>query len=112
MAELAPKSPCAAYAALKVWVPAFGLGIVKVVVPLISPCVVAVPPSTLNDTPPVGVPAAGLELTVTFTLPSAAPYVIVGALSIIVVAPGPTPKVPVAELAPKFPCAAYAAFKV
>ncbi len=91
--------------------PALGLGIVKVVDPPISPCVVAAPPSTLNDTPPVGVPAVGLELTVTVTIP-AAPYVIVGALSKIVVAPKPTPKVPEAELAPKVPWAAYVALKV
>jgi hypothetical protein len=108
-AELAPKFPCAAYAAFKVCEPALGLGIVKVENPLSSPCVVAAPPSTLNDTFPVGVPVA--ELTVAVTLPSV-PYVIPGALSFIVVAPAPTPKLPEAELAPKFPCAAYAAFKV
>ncbi len=89
--------------------PTFGPGIVKVVDPPVSTCVVAAPPFTLNDTAPVGVPAA--ELTVTVTIPFT-PYDIAGALSVIVVAPGPTPKVPEAELAPKFPCAAYDAFKV
>jgi len=99
-AELAPKFPWAAYSAFKVCGPALGPGIVKVEAPLISPCVVAAPPSTLNDTFPVGVPAA--ELTVTVTMPSV-PYVTAGALSDIVVAPKPTPRVPEAELAPKFP---------
>ena len=74
-----------------------------------SGCVVAAPPFTLNDTSPVGIPAD--ELTVTVTMPLA-PYVTVGALSNIVVAPPPTPKVPEAELAAKFPCAAYVALKV
>ena len=71
--------------------------------------VVAAPPSTLNETFPVGVPVA--ELTVTVTIPFA-PYVTVGALIVVVVAPAPTPREPEAELAPKFPCTAYAAFKV
>jgi hypothetical protein len=108
-AELAPKFPCAAYAALKVWLPTLGMGIIKVVDPPISVCTTAVLPSTLNDTSPVGV--TPVELTVTVTLPSA-PYVIPGALSVIDVAPTPTPRVPEAELAPKFPCAAYVALKV
>ena len=83
--------------------------IVKVVDPLVSSCVVAAPPSTLKETLPAGVPDA--ELTVTVTMPFA-PYVTVGALSVIVVAPTPTPREPEAELAPKFPCAAYVALKV
>jgi hypothetical protein len=89
-------------------VPALGPVIVKVVDPAISPCVVSIPPSILNDTPPVGVPAA--ELTVTVTIPFAL-YVTVGAPSVIVVAPTPTPRVPKTELAPKFPCAVYVANK-
>ena len=107
-AELAPKFPCVAYAALKVWLPTLGMEIVKVVDPLLSVCVTAVLPSTLNDTSPVGV---NVELTVTVTLPSA-PYVIPGALSVIDVAPTPTPRLPEAELAPKFPCAVYVALKL
>jgi hypothetical protein len=89
--------------------PALGLGIVKVVNPPASACVVAAPPSTLNDTSPVGVPDA--ELTVTVTLPSV-PYVTAGAVIVVVVAAGFTIRVPEAELDPKVPCAAYAAFKV
>jgi hypothetical protein len=77
--------------------------------PLISPCVFAAPPSTLNDTIPVGVPVA--ELTVTVTLPSA-PYVTEGAVIVVVVDAWFTIRVPEAELAPKVPCAAYTAFKV
>ena len=100
-AELAPKLPCAAYIALKVWLGALGMGMVKVVDPLLRVCVIRrAPLSTLNETSPVGVPA--VELTVTVTLPSA-PYVIPGALSVIDVAPTPTPKVPEFELAAKFP---------
>ncbi len=68
---------------------------VKTVEPPTSVCVIGVP-STLSDTFPVGVPAP--ELTVTVTLPSV-PYVIPGALIAMFVAPCPTPKVPVAELA-------------
>lgn len=83
--------------------------IVKAVDPPTSARVVAAPPSTLNETFPVGVAVA--ELTVTVTIPFA-PYVTVGALSVIVVAPAPTPREPEAVLAPKFPCTAYAAFKV
>ncbi len=78
--ELAPKVPCAAYDALKVWVPALGLKIVKVVEPLLSGSVCAAPPSTLNDTVPVGVP--DIELTVTATEPFE-PYVTTDALIII-----------------------------
>ena len=67
--ELAPKFTCAEYNALKVWLPALGLLIVKDAEPLLSGSVVAVPPSTIKDTLPVGVPAP--ELTVTVTLPFA-----------------------------------------
>ncbi len=81
-AELARKSPCAAYDALKVWFPKLGLVITNVADPLISVCVTAVLPSTLNDTSPAGVT---VELTVTVTLPSA-PYVIPGATILVVVA--------------------------
>jgi hypothetical protein len=108
--ELAPKLPCGSYDAVKAWLPALGLVIVKVVDPLISPCVIGAPPSTLNDTLPVGVPAP--ELTVTVTLPFA-PYVTVaGGVIVVVVAARPTLKMPDAELAPKLPCAAYVAFNV
>ncbi len=89
--------------------PTLGIGIVKVDEPLLSDCVTAALPSTLNETFPVGVPI--VALTVTVTLPFA-PYVIAGALSDNVVAPTPTPNVPKAALAPKFPWAAYEAFKV
>ena len=82
-AELAPKFPCAAYVALKVWGPALGMGIVKIVEPLLRGCVTGVPLSTLNDTFPVGVPT--VELTVTVTLPFV-PYVTVGALIVVVAA--------------------------
>ncbi len=81
--ELGPKFPCEAYVAFKIWLPTLGLAIVKVVEPLLSICVIHVPLSTLNDTFPVGVPA--VELTVTVTMPSA-PYVIGGAVIIVVVA--------------------------
>ena len=82
---------------------------VNVVDPPVSACVVAAPPSTLNDTFPVGVPAA--ELTVTVTLPSV-PNVTAGAFIVVVVAAGFTVRVPEAELAPNVPCSTYAAFKV
>ena len=108
-AELAPKLPCAAYIALKVWLGALGMGIVKVVDPLLSVCVIGVPLSTLNETSPVGMTPA--ELTVMVTRPFAL-YVTSGALSVIDVAPTPTPRVPETELAPKFPCAAYVALNV
>ena len=110
-AELAPKFPCAVYVANKEWLPRLRLelGIIKVVNPPASACVVAAPPSTLNDTFPVGVPAA--ELTVTVTLPSV-PNVTAGAFIVVVVAAGFTVRVPEAELAKKLPCEAYAAFKV
>ncbi len=89
--------------------PALGLGIVKVVEPPASVCVIGVPLSTLSETVPVGMPDP--ELTVIVTMPFAL-YVTPGALSVTVVPPGPTLNVPDAELAPKFPCAAYTAFKV
>jgi hypothetical protein len=108
--ELAPKLPCGAYDALKAWLPAIGLGIVKIADPLISPCVIGAPPSTVNDTLPVGVPVP--ELTVTVTLPFA-PYVTVaGGVIVVAVTAEPTLKIPEAELAPKLPCAAYDALKV
>ncbi len=109
--ELAPKLPCDEYVALKAWLPAVGLEIVNVVDPLpLSPCVIGEPPSTDNDTLPVGVPLP--ELTVTVTLPFA-PYVTVaGGVIVVVVGVAPTLNWPYAELAPKFPCAAYDAYKV
>jgi hypothetical protein len=67
-AVLARKLGCATYDAVKLWVVALGAVIRKVADPLpFSGCVVAAPPSTLNDTLPVGVPDA--ELTSTVTLP-------------------------------------------
>jgi hypothetical protein len=108
--ELAPKFPCGEYVALKAWLPAIGLAITKVVAPLINPCDVAAPPSTVNDTLPVGVPAP--ELTVTVTLPFS-PYVTVaGGVIVVVVTAEPTLKMPEAELAPKLSCAAYDAYRV
>ena len=59
------------------------MGIVKVVDPPVSVCVIGVPLSTLNYTFPVGMTPA--ELTVTVTMPFA-PYVTVGALIVVVVA--------------------------
>jgi hypothetical protein len=56
--------------------------IVKDAEPLLSGCVVAAPPSTLNVTLPVGAPP--VELTVTVTFPFAL-YVTAGALIVVVV---------------------------
>jgi hypothetical protein len=70
--------------------------------PLDSVCETGAPLFTVNDTSPVGGPAA--ELTVTVTLPLVL-YVIVGELIAVVVAAGLTCNVPVFELAPKLPCA-------
>lgn len=107
--ELAPKLPCAVYDALKAWLPALGLLIVKVVDPLTSPCDGNIVLSTVNDTLPAGVPAP--ELTVTVTLPFA-PYVTVaGGVIVVVVAAPPTLNWPDAELVAKLSCAAYVAFK-
>ena len=101
--------PCASYDAYKLWVPGFRLGIAKVAVPVpVTDPSIGVPPSTLKDTLPVGrsIP----ELTVTVTVPSR-PYAIAGALIDVVVGAGFTVNVPVFELAPKLPCAAYDALK-
>ena len=110
--ELAPKFPCGAYDALKAWLPALGLEMVNVVDPApFSPCVIGAPPSTVNETLPVGVPDPD-EVTVTVTLPFA-PYVTVaGGAIVVVVTAEPTLKMPEAELAPKLPCAAYDADKI
>lgn len=109
--ELAPKLPCAAYDALKAWLPALGLVIVNVVDPLTSPCAGKVVLSTLNDTLPAGVPAAP-ELTVTVTKPFA-PYVIVaGGVIVVVVVARPTLNWPDAEHALKLPCASNVAYKI
>ena len=99
-AELPWKFPCAAYVALKVWGPALGMGIVKIVEPLLRGCVTGVPLSTLNDTLPPGIPAT--ELTVTVTLPFA-PYVTAEVLIVVVVAARPTLRVPDVELPWKSP---------
>jgi hypothetical protein len=81
--ELAPKLPCAANDALKVWLPTLGLVILKDAEPLLSGNVVAVPPSTLSVTLPVT--AIDPEVTVTVTVPFAL-YVTAGALIDVVVA--------------------------
>jgi hypothetical protein len=73
-----------------------------VLLPFDRGCERAAPLSTVNDTSPVGGPAA--ELTVTVTLPLVL-YVIVGELMAVVVAAGLTCSVAVFELAPKLPCA-------
>lgn len=78
--ELAPKLPCAAYDALKVWLPTPGMGIVKDAEPLLSGSVIAVPPSSIRDTFPVT--ASVPEVTFTVTIPFAL-YVTVGALIIV-----------------------------
>jgi hypothetical protein len=103
---LAPKLPCAAYDAVRVWSPTLGLVSVNVLAPFVSGCVVAVAPSTLSETLPVGVPLA--DDTVTVTTPLAGD-VTVGAVMVVVVAVitgAFTVNVPVAVLAAKLPCAA------
>jgi hypothetical protein len=91
--------------------PKLGLTIVKVAVPVpVTDPIIAVPPSTLKYTLPVGM-RSGVELTVTVTVPFA-PYAIAGALIDIVVGAGFTVKLPVFELAPKLPCAVKDALKV
>jgi hypothetical protein len=78
--ELAKKLPCAAYVALNVWLPTFGLAIANVAEPLLRGSVVAAPPSTLKDTLPVT--ARPPEVTLTVTLPFAL-YVTAGALIVV-----------------------------
>lgn len=115
LAELAAKLPCVAYDATKLWVPRVrlaGLVIVNVAVPAVPFPInvpsVGVPPSTVNDTLPVGMRIP--EVTVTVTMPFA-PNGIVGALIVVVVSAGFTVKVLVFELAAKLPCAEYDAIK-
>jgi len=104
--ELGPKLPCKLYVAIKTWLPRVGLEIVKAVVPLVSNCDVAPPPSTLNDTLPVGVKPVATTVTVTVPFD---PNATDGALMLVVVDAGFTVKDPVLELAAKFPWAAYVA---
>jgi len=80
--ELAPKLPCAAYDALKVWLGTLGLLIVKAAEPLLSDCDNGCPLSTVKDTVPVTAPDSELTVTVTRPFPL---YVAAGALIVVVV---------------------------
>ena len=82
VAELARKSPWAAYVALKLWGPTDRMPTLNVATPEVNPPIDGVPPSTLRSTLPVGrsIP----ELTVTVTLPGA-PDATEGAFILIVV---------------------------
>jgi hypothetical protein len=63
--------PCVAYAARRVWVPAFGATMVNVEEPEARAWLIGVPPSTVNVRLPVGVNPVGLDVTLTVTTPSA-----------------------------------------
>jgi hypothetical protein len=62
-AELAPKFPCAAYVALKLWLPTDRMPTENVATPELNAPINCVPPSTLRCTLPVG--SSIPELTVT-----------------------------------------------
>src|SRR5689334_7611259 len=82
VAVLAEKLPCAAYAAASVCVPTDGLATAKVAAPFTNGNVAGRPPSTANDTLPLGMPAVDDTVTATVPLPGA---VTAGALIVVVV---------------------------
>ena len=108
-APLVSKLPCGAYVATTLWLPAESPGKVNIDEPDVNAWLVALPPSTLNDTFPITVPDD--ELTDTVTTPLAL-NVTEGAEMELVVAALLTVILPDVPLVSKLPCGAYVATKL